>query len=194
MIIKKILKALFPYSWSGDGSGNTKQDGFISLGAGLAIAGAATAAGGMAAAGAAEKGTRQARADLAPFKEAGLGALGRYEELLRDPSRVRETPGYQFRLQEGLEGVMGRGSAVSKLFSGETGKGLMEYGQQYATAEYDKSLQREFSLAQMGQASAAGQAQAAQTGAGQVASAYGQIGEGLGGMGSAYSFGKYLEK
>jgi len=216
-MIKKILSILFPYSFSSSGNTITKQAGFITTVAGaLAVAGGAQAIGGIASAGAAERGADKAtaaqremfdigRADLTPFREAGLSAIGRYQDLLRDPSKIRETPGYGFRLQEGLKGVAGVKGMQGKLFSGEAGKELTQYGQEYATSELDKALSREYNMVQVGANAAAGSATQAgyagqslaniemQRGAA-VGSAYGQIAQGLGGIGSAKGYAKFLEK
>lgn len=193
-MIKKILKVLFPYSWSGDGAGITKQDGFLSIGAGLAMGGVANIVTGVMAAGESRRGAAEARASLDPFRTAGLDAIGRYQDLLRDPSSIRETPGYQFRLEEGLEGVMRKGSAVGKLFSGEAGKALTTFGQEYATAEYDKALQREQGLMGIGLQAAGGMAGVTMQGSQGVQSAYGQMGQGLGTVGSAGAYGRYLDR
>lgn len=209
-MIKKILSLLFPIEYlTPKFIGTGVAGAIVGAGATEAIGGVLTgltaAGAGGAATGVSREMYEQGRADLAPFREAGLGAIGRYQELLRDPSKVKETPGYQFRMEEGLEGVMRKGAAGGKLFSGETGKGLVEFGQQYATSEYDKALQREFSLAQMGATAASGQAQQAGT-AGQtlaniqmqqgqqVGSAYGTIASGMGDVLGGKGYAEFLER
>ena len=207
-MIKKILKFVFPLDY-------LTPKFITTVGGALAVSGAASAVGGMAAAGEAgraagaateaeERMFQQGRADLAPFREAGLSAIGRYQDLLKDPSKITETPGYQFRLQEGLEGIGAVKGMQGKLFSGETGKKLTEYGQQYATSELDRALSREYNLANIGASAAAGQATqagyAGQTLADiqmqrgqQTASAYGQIGGGLGDVLGAKGYASFLE-
>jgi len=103
-----------------------------------------------------------------PYQQAGTGALGEYQRLaggleaptaemgqiagtmdpivaqLRsgDMDAYQQTPGYDFRMQEGLKAVQASAAAKGNLFSGATGKALTRYGQDYGTSEYDNYLNR----------------------------------------------------
>lgn len=78
-------------------------------------------------------------ADFRPYMQKGLKG---YEELLEDPSKYKKTPGYMFRLQEGLKSI-GIPDGGSKYLSGPQIKAAMRYGQDYATGEYGLALQRQ---------------------------------------------------
>lgn len=107
-----------------------------------------------------EKAYGEAEADynrqLAEREEArppGLLELG--------PGAFEESPGYQFRQSEGLKAL--EHAAVGKKLSPSTAKAISRYGQDYASTEYDKFLNRYykrldpyFNLAGLGQ-TAAGQ-------------------------------------
>lgn len=57
-------------------------------------------------------------------------------------TNLKDTPGYQFRLDQGLQGVERSAAARGGLFSGATLKGLDEYAQDYASNEYAKEYDR----------------------------------------------------
>lgn len=100
------------------------------------------------------------------------------------------SPGYEFRLGEGLKGVERSAAARGTLLGGRTGKELTRYAQDYASSEYDKiynralgeygmanqiynqngnnAYSRLFNLAQLGQGAAAQSASLGQ-GYGQMA-------------------------
>jgi hypothetical protein len=52
------------------------------------------------------------------------------------------SPGYDFRLREGQRAIENAAAAKGMLRTGNTWKDLMKYGQDYATAEYDKTYGR----------------------------------------------------
>lgn len=92
----------------------------------------------------------------------------------------RTDPGYQWRLQQGLDGIQSQAAARGSLFSGSTLKAMMDHNQNMAAAEYNNTynrfndnqqnqFNRLYALAQLGQNSAAG---AANNGA-QFANTYG---------------------
>ncbi len=120
----------------------------------------------------------QSRADLQPWRVAGEDALKLYDEQIKaGPGEFTESPGYQFRKEEGEKAVRRAASAKGELGSGKFGKELIRYGQDYATDEYDRFLSRYYQsleplrqMAGVGQAAAAGQAGITQSSAGQIAS------------------------
>lgn len=101
---------------------------------------------------------QQQREDLADYREAGAGALERLEGGQLD---LTQDPGYQFRLNEGMKAINAARSARGMGQGGATLKALARYGQDYASQEYGNAWNRQMGLASMGQAAAAGQAQAA---------------------------------
>jgi hypothetical protein len=70
------------------------------------------------------------------------------------------SPGYQFRLSEGLKAVERSAAARGMLHSGGTLKALQRYGEGLASSEYENYANRLASLAGVGQSATAGTAQA----------------------------------
>lgn len=88
------------------------------------------------------------------YNEFGKSNLSLIDSYLKDPSKISEMPGYQFKVDQGVRTITNERSGVGKLFSGETLKELTSFGQELATSEYDKELNRLFSaqgLAQGGE-------------------------------------------
>lgn len=139
----------------------------------------------------------QQRSDFAPWRDIGQGALeqlwkgvqsGAFDPGRFDPSQIdlESDPGYQFRMQQGVDALDSSAAARGRLLSGAQQKALNTYGQEMGSQEYSNAYARyadqyakeadrkrqNFNmlsgLSQGGQASAAGQAQAssqlAQTG------------------------------
>lgn len=112
----------------------------------------------------------QTREDLSPWRQAGQQALGRLSGALggeltapitsqfqqpgHDPysqyqqfaqpvtADVTQDPGYQFRLQQGQEAIEGGAAARGGLFSGQTGRELMQFGQELGSQEYGRAYDR----------------------------------------------------
>ena len=91
----------------------------------------------------------QNREDMAPWRTAGVGALGtlqdelkNYAGYVKDPSTYKQSPGYDWLVQQG-GGAIDRGaSATGKLDSGQRSKDLMAYGQGMASQDYGNFLGR----------------------------------------------------
>lgn len=120
-------------------------------------------------------------AKVAPIPTEGYGDVSK-------PYDWKTSPGYQFRLEEGQKAVERGAAARSGLLSGRTGKALERYGQDVATLEYDKILNRLGGVVDVGaRAAGAGAGQAIQTGQtqagvlGQSAGLAFQTGQGLAG-------------
>jgi hypothetical protein len=122
-----------------------------------------------------------------PWVKAGEAALHTLQNKMEaGPGEFEESPGYKFRLKQGEDTVLSRASATGGLASGRTLKALTEYGQDYASNEYDKFLDRYYQslvpyqfLTQMGQGAAAMQsAQSMQLGS-SLAGSYRALGSGL---------------
>ena len=84
---------------------------------------------------------------------------------------LEKTPGYQFRLQQGLKGVEDSAAAKGTLLTGGAVKDLNDYAQGAASQEFDNEYRRLFGIAGLGQG-AAGQM-------GQYGSSYGNNATGL---------------
>ena len=108
-----------------------------------------------------------------PYVEAGKNALAEYQKLAPyedfGMKQFQADPGYNFRMAEGLKGLERSASARGLLQSGGTLKGIQQYGQNLASAEYDNAFSRYLSqrearldpyryLSSQGQAEAVGQA------------------------------------
>lgn len=119
---------------------------------------------------------QQQRADLQPYSAAGVNALSKFQGMADytpfGTSQFQADPGYAFRLSEGQKALERSAAARGGLLSGGTGKRIAAYGQEAASQEYNNAFNRYQteraaklapyqSLINTGQASAAGQANAA---------------------------------
>ena len=119
-----------------------------------------------------------------PWMNAGLRGLEGYMGLLNDPSSVRQDPGYQFGFNEGIRGVESSGLAGGMGLSGNTLKGLTQYGQDYASTKYGEALNRQMGLANFGSAASQNLMQGSQ----QMGSNVGNLMQGQGQqLGNMYS-------
>lgn len=104
----------------------------------------------------------QSRADLEPYRKTGEQALYSLADLSGVPRPVpgggyspgrsfEASPGYQFRLSEGVKALDRSAAARGQLFSGGQLKRLSQYGQGLASDEYNNWANRIASLAGLGQ-------------------------------------------
>lgn len=68
------------------------------------------------------------------------------------------SPGYEWRLGQGLDAIEGSAAARGGLYSGATMKALNQFGQDYGSAEFNNYQNQMLGLAGMGQSAAAMQA------------------------------------
>ena len=144
----------------------------------------------------------QNRADMAPWREAGVNALGQISKgiqpggnLLRpfQMSDYTADPGYNFRLSEGIKALDRSAAKRGNLLSGGALKGITRYGQDMASNEYANAYNR-FNQDQANQfnrlasVSGLGQTSAQQIGA-QGSSVAQSIGQTQQGMGNARASG-----
>lgn len=135
----------------------------------------------------------QTRADYAPYREAGYGALGKLAGMYGvaptnadgTPGTVASSmglgysgnggftasPGYQFRMDEGLKAIDRQNSARGVLNSGGADKSRMRYAQGLASTEYDTFANRIAALAGVGQSATGSTAQAGANASGQIVGA-----------------------
>lgn len=185
---------------------------------GLASAGASVGSAAMASHGATSAAETQAAAaqraaDLnAPYREAGIDALGKLQHMdaFKAPTDVTEQndPGYQFRIKQAQQGFERSAAARGQLLSGGTLKALQRYTQDYASneyanvygraaSEYDRTATTYKQIAGMGQQATAAQGDlltqgANATAAGQVGSAN-AYGGAISGIGNNLSFLSMLQ-
>lgn len=95
---------------------------------------------------------QQIRTDLAPYREAGAGALDVYKDIVLggDLSKFQTSPGYQFRLGQGIEGLERTAAARGGLLSGAQLKGVERFSQGLASDEYQNYLNQLYNLSQQG--------------------------------------------
>jgi hypothetical protein len=104
-------------------------------------------------------------------------------ELMRDPNTVTKTPGYQFNLAQGLQGMQAQQAAQGRLVSGGALLQGQQFGQQLAGQTYQQQLQTLAGLSGAGQSPATGTAASANLLTGQLGGALGgaqSIASGLG--------------
>ena len=126
-------------------------------GAGASIYGAHKASGASKQAAAQQAAAgREAAALQAPYREVGgqgLTALSSLLGLGGGPigAGLETTPGYQFRLGEGLKALERSAASRGTLLTGGTLKGMQRYAQDVASQEYDKRVNQLGNIAGIGQ-------------------------------------------
>jgi len=138
---------------------------------GGSLIGAATSLiGGHQAASAADQASRRARdtelqmynqnrADLAPYRQAGYGALNEVQNLYMGSaadrsgamSRFETSPNYEFVRDEGLRGLENLGSARGGQLSGNALRGATAFSSNLASGEFNNYVTRLFGIAGLGQ-------------------------------------------
>jgi hypothetical protein len=91
------------------------------------------------------------RADQAPYRDAGFSALAGIQGLLADPSSVAQMPDYQFGFDQGSKALQNSATARGMTYSGQQGKALQKYGNDYANSKLNESYNRLASIAGIGQ-------------------------------------------
>lgn len=107
------------------------------------------------------------RRDLAPY------TIGGTTQGTSEPYGGFETsPGYQFRLDEGIKAIQRSAAARGALSSGATMKSLNNYAQGQASGEYNNYVNSLMNLAGIGSGATSGTASAGAQAAGGIANAY----------------------
>lgn len=98
-----------------------------------------------------EKMYDQNRADMQPWRDAGMGALSQLSTGLQQGGEFNRNftaadfqadPGYAFRQSEGQKAIDNSAAARGSSLSGATLKALSRYGQDYASNEYQNAYNR----------------------------------------------------
>lgn len=167
------------------GLGSTIAGGVLGSGAAsgaghtLSAAGQAAAGGVSQAATNAQNAVNNVSAQLNPYLNLGTlgvstlaGMLQPGGQLLQqfsfDPSQIANTPEYQFQLGQGMEAVQNSAAARGGLFSGNTLKGITQYGQGLASTSYQQAYNNALNTFQTNRNNTLGALLAA-TGIGQTA-------------------------
>lgn len=103
---------------------------------------------------------QQQQALLNPFTQAGTSALSPLTSLLTggDMSAFQTSPGYQFRLDEGMNALNRLAAARGQLFSGNQVKEAQNYASGLASQEYGNYINQLMGLGNLGLNAASNQA------------------------------------
>jgi hypothetical protein len=94
---------------------------------------------------------QQQREDNAPWRQAGMTALGQLGDLTKDGGELNrkftladfiKDPGYDFRMSEGAKAIERSAAARGGVLGGGTLKALSRYNQDYASNEYQGAYSR----------------------------------------------------
>lgn len=122
------------------------------------------------------------QASLSPFIGAGGQATNLLNKSYADPWSFKDTPDYQFGMNEGANALQNSAAAKGGLLGGNFARGITAFGQDYATNYLGRYRQGLQSTASMG-------AGAAAAGAGAGNQAANMIGQSFGGVGAANASG-----
>jgi hypothetical protein len=88
--------------------------------------------------------TLQANAQYSPYSQVGTTAAGGLNTALQNPFsfNISQDPGYQFRMQQGQQAVEQSAAAAGGATGGAALKALTQYGQGYASNEYQNAFNR----------------------------------------------------
>lgn len=94
----------------------------------------------------------QSREDMLPWLDAGKGALGTLQQLnAGNFDAYKESPDYQFRYDQGLQGLSRMAAARGNYRGGATDKDIIDYNQGMASQGYGDFYNRIASMANIGQ-------------------------------------------
>ena len=97
--------------------------------------------------------------NLQPFISAGTGAIPQLENLAGtgpggiagEEAALRQTPGYQFQMDEGLNALLSKSTATGGVGGGNTLKALLGYSQGLADSTYQTQFNDTMGVAQLGE-------------------------------------------
>lgn len=122
-----------------------------------------------------------------PYAQYRSGNAAMLQNLLNNPNTVTQTPGYQFNLAQGLQGLQAQQAAQGRLVSGGALLQGQQFGQQLAGQTYNQQVDTLARLSGAYQAPAAGAAAMQSTAfgnAGAAGLAYNALGGGIGQIGT----------
>jgi hypothetical protein len=118
-----------------------------------------------------------------PFAQYRSGYAAQLQNLMNNPQSVTQTPGYQFNLSQGLQGLQAQQAAQGRLVSGGALIQGQQFGQQLASQTYNQQLDTLARLSGGYQAPAAGATAQAGLTASNLGSTYGGWQSIAGGLG-----------
>ncbi len=124
----------------------------------------------------------QTRTDFAPWRETGAGALDMLSRAYGvggaapDMTAFTASPGYQWRMDQGLQAIDRSRAARGLLNSGAADKSRMTYAQGLASSEFGDWWNRMAGLAGVGQSATGSTAAAGMNAANNISNAYQQAG------------------
>jgi hypothetical protein len=138
----------------------------------------------------------QTREDYAPWRQAGVSALGDLQSMLDPNYDFTASPDYQWRFGQGVNALDKSAAAQGNLLSGRQLKAVTDFGQNIGAQEYNNRFNRLASLAGIGQSGVAGSAQAGQNYATGASNAYGNMGQARasGYLGQANAWGNAMNQ
>jgi hypothetical protein len=95
------------------------------------------------------------RADNMPALDARNSGLTQANALLQNPASITSQPGYQFGMNQGVKALENSAAARGMTYSGQQGKALTQFGQDYAGSKLDQSVNRLLQLSNAGSGGAA---------------------------------------
>lgn len=103
------------------------------------------------------------RGDLMPYQDVGQGASAMYQNLLGTSpggmdtalATLKNTPGYQFALQQGLQATQSGYASHGLALSGSAMKGAQNYAEGLASTNYQNILGNYYNAMQLGESAAA---------------------------------------
>ena len=95
----------------------------------------------------------ETKQNLNPFIQGGTTAFNQLANMANtgDMSKFYTSPGYQFRLDQGMKGMQNSAAGRGILNSPRTLQALNDYAQNMASGEYQNYFQNMFNLGQQGQ-------------------------------------------
>lgn len=114
---------------------------------------------------------QQSREDAAPWREAGGQAIGSLSAMLKPGYDHTTSPGYQFRMDEGMRAINGNNAAAGLVKSGGALKDLTRFAQGLAADDFTGQFNRTASVAAGGQQVNSGLASLGQLAAGNAGNA-----------------------
>lgn len=118
----------------------------------------------------------QFQQNIAPYLQFGQTGIAGLQGLLADPDSIQDSAAYQWRFNQGLQGLDRSAASRGNLFSGGHNADVQGFGQGLASQEYDNQWARLAGIAQLGQNSAIGAGQQGQQSANAIGNLYGNIG------------------
>lgn len=124
--------------------------------------------------------------DLAPYKQAGAGALGQLSDLYNLGGQggggmnfdvFRNSPDYKFAFDEGTRARENSAAAKGGLLSGNFARDITQYGQGAASQYLVNYVNRLMGISNLGGEAALGGGRLAGQMGGQIAGAYGNLGQ-----------------